>query len=46
MNTGVCEMDVGALEPHQNDRSYVHQLGGLSFESLHPNLAWWVVTTS
>ena len=27
-----------------NDHSYVRQLSGLSFESLHTNLAWWVVT--
>ena len=44
MNTGVCEMDVGALEAHQNDGSYVRQLSGLCFESLHTNLTWWVAT--
>ena len=43
-NMGVCETDVGALEAHQNDRSYVRQLSGLIFESLHTNLAWWVVS--
>ena len=31
MNIGVCEMDVGALEAHQNDCSYVCQLSGLMF---------------
>ena len=39
-NMGVCKMDVGALEAHQNDRSYVCQFSELSFESLHTNLAW------
>ena len=30
--------------PHQNDRNYVHELNGLTFDSLRKNLAWWAVT--
>ena len=40
----VCETDIGVLEAHQNDCSYVRQLSGLSFESLRTNLAWWVAS--
>ena len=43
---GVCEAllpDVMVPETHQNDRSYVSELSGPSFNSLHKNLAWWVV---
>ena len=41
---GVCETflpDVVAPEAHQNDRSYVHELSGPTFDSLHKN---WIVT--
>ena len=31
-------------EAHQNDRSYVCELSGLTFDSLRQNLAWWAVT--
>ena len=44
---GVCETmmtDVVVPEAHQNDRSYVHELSGPTFDSLCNNLAWWVVT--
>ena len=30
--------------PHQNNRNYVHELNGLTFDSLRKNLAWWAVT--
>ena len=43
---GVCEAllpDVMVPETHQNDCSYVCELSGPSFNSLHKNLAWWVV---
>ena len=41
---GVCETllpDVVAPEAHQNDHSYVHELSGPTFDSLHKN---WAVT--
>ena len=34
----------GAPEAYQNDRSYVRELSGLTFDSLRKNLAWWAVT--
>ena len=33
-----------APEAHQNDRSSVRELSGLTFDSLRKNLAWWAVT--
>ena len=36
--------DVVAPETHQNNRSYVRQLSGPTFDSLRKNLAWWAVT--
>ena len=45
--TGVCEPlmpDVVAPEAHQYDCSYVREFSGPTFDSLHKNLAWWLVT--
>ena len=45
--TGVCEPlmpDVVAPEAHQYDCSYVREFSGPTFNSLHKNLAWWLVT--
>ena len=36
--------DVMAPEARQNDHNYVRDLGGLTFNSLCKNLAWWAVT--
>ena len=36
--------DVMVPEAHQNNHSYVCELSGLTFDSLHNNLAWWAVT--
>ena len=36
--------DVVAPEGHQNDRSYVSELSGPTFDPLHKNLSWWAVT--
>ena len=36
--------DVMAPEAHQNDRSYVRELSGLTFDSLRKNLSSWSVT--
>ena len=32
------------LKAHQNDRSYVRELSGPTFDTLRKNLAWWAVT--
>ena len=37
-------LDIMAPEAHQNDRSYIREFSGPTFDSLHKNLAWWVVT--
>ena len=45
--TGVCVtlMAVArAPEAHQNDRSYVCELRGLTFNPLRKKFAWWAVT--
>ena len=45
--TGVCETlmpDVVAHQAHLNNHSYVRELSGPAFDSLHNNLALWVVT--
>ena len=36
--------DVVAPEGHQNDRSYVRELNGPTFNPLRKNFAWWAVT--
>ena len=36
--------DIVVPEPHQNDRSYVHEFSGPTFDSLRKNLAWWAGT--
>ena len=36
--------DVMAPEAHQNNHSYVRELSGLTFDSLHKNLSSWSVT--
>ena len=41
--TGVCEPDVVAPKVHQNNCGYVSSLD-LPSDSLHKNLAWWVIT--
>ena len=41
--TGLCEPDVMAPKAHQNNRSYVSSVD-LPSDSLHKNLAWWVIT--
>ena len=46
---GVCEPlmpDVVALEVQQNDRSYIRELSGPTFDPLHKNFARWAVTRS
>ena len=40
----LCAKDVVMHEVHQNDRSYVCELSGLTFGALHKNFARWVVT--
>ena len=40
----ICAKDVVVHEAHQNDRSYLHELSGLTFSALHKNLAQWAVT--
>ena len=40
----VCAKDVVMHEVHQNDRSYICELSGLTFGALHKNFARWVVT--
>ena len=40
----VCAKDLVAHEMHQNDRTYVCELSGLTFGALHKNLTWWAVT--
>ena len=46
--TGVCKPlmpDVVAPKAHQNNRSYMYvSSADLPLDSLHKNLAWWVVT--
>ena len=40
----MCEtlmLGVMAPEAHQNDRGYVRELSGLTFDSLCKKLAWW-----
>ena len=41
--TGVCEPDVVAPKAHQNSCGYVSSVD-LPSDSLHKNLAWWVIT--
>ena len=36
--------DVVAPEAHQYDCSYVCEFSGPTFDSLHKDLAWWLVT--
>ena len=46
---GVCEPlmpDVVAPEVQQNDRSYIRELSGPTFDPLHKNFARWAVTRS
>ena len=47
LHSGVCKTlmpDVMVPEAHQHYRSYVRELRGSALDSLHKNLAWWVVT--
>ena len=46
---GVCEPlmpDVVGPEVQQNDRSYIRELSGPTFDPLHKNFARWAVTRS
>ena len=40
----LCAKDVVLHKAHQNDRSYLRELSGLTFSALHKNLAQWEVT--